>query len=48
MEKFKPIEWIAIDIASKYGMDKETFEKRLEFGNSLKEEFNTQLSIERI
>ena len=41
MEKFKPIEWIAIDIASKYGMDKETFEKRLEFGNSLKEELKS-------
>ena len=47
MEKFKPVEWIAIDIASKYGMDKETFEKRLEFGNSLKEELKST-SLEQV
>lgn len=47
MEKFKAIEWIAIDIASKYGLDKETFEKRLEFGNSLKEELKST-SLEQV
>ena len=45
MEKFKAIEWIAIDIASKYGLDKETLERRLEFGNSLKEELKSVAAL---
>lgn len=35
MEKFKPIEWVLIDCASQYGLDKKTFEERLEKGKEI-------------
>lgn len=35
MEQYTPAQWLLIDLASQYGLDKKLFPERLEFGRSL-------------